>query len=81
MNSRLKCRGQGIATTKGTPKPVLDRLTREVHAALAVPSVVKRLVDMGGTPAPTGQAETARFIEEQVKRWKDVVAAAGIKPE
>lgn len=72
---------QGIATTKGTPKPVIDRLTKEVHAALAVAAVDKRLRDMGGTPAPTTPAETTKIVEEQVKRWKDVVAAAGIKAE
>jgi tripartite-type tricarboxylate transporter receptor subunit TctC len=72
---------QGIATTKGTPKPILDRLTKEVHAALAVPSVSKRLIDMGGTPQPSSQAEFANFVGSQVKRWKDVVAAAGIKTE
>ncbi len=72
---------QGVATTKGTPKPIIDRLAREVHAALAVPSVEKRLRDMGGTPAPTTPADTAKFVEEQVKRWKDIVTAAGIKQE
>lgn len=72
---------QGIATTKGTPKPILDRLTKEVHAAIAVPSVTKRLVDMGGTPLPNSQTEFATFVAQQVTRWKDVVAAAGIKPQ
>ena len=72
---------QGVATTKGTPKPIIDRLAKEVHAALAVPSVEKRLRDMGGTPAPTTPAETAAFVEAQVKRWKDIVTAADIKQE
>ena len=72
---------QGIATAKGTPKPIIDRLAKEVHAALAVPSVDKRLRDMGGTPAPTTPEQTAKFVEEQVKRWKDVVKAAGIQPQ
>ncbi len=72
---------QGIATTKGTPKPILDRLTKEVHAALKVPSVEKRLRDMGGTPAPTSQVRTLEIIERDVKRWKEVVTAAGIKVE
>ena len=72
---------QGIATTKGTPRPIVDRLSKAVHAALAVPSVDKRLRDMGGTPAPTTPAETTVFIERQVQRWKDIVAAAGIQPQ
>ena len=72
---------QGIVTTKGTPKPVVDRLVKEVHAALAQPSVIKRLSDMGGTPAPTSSAQMRAFVEAQLARWKDVVAKAGIKAE
>jgi tripartite-type tricarboxylate transporter receptor subunit TctC len=70
-----------VATTKGVSKPIVDRLTREVHAALADPSIARRLVEMGGSPAPTSGADTARFVESQVKRWKDVVAAAGIQAQ
>ena len=72
---------QGIVTTKGTPKPVVDRLVKEVHAALKQPSVIKRLSDMGGTPAPTTSAEMRTFVAAQLQRWKDVVAKAGIKAE
>ena len=69
----------GIATTKGVPQPIVDRLVKEVHAALADPAIARRLVEMGGSPAPTSAANTASFVEAQVKRWKDVVAAAGIQ--
>ena len=70
-----------IATTKGTPAPILEKLTKAVHATLNVPSVDKRLRDMGGTPLATSNAEMGKLIEAQVKRWKDVVEAAGIKAE
>ena len=70
-----------IATTKGTPAPILAKLTNAVHAALAVPAVDKRLRAMGGAPLVTSNAEMAKLIEAQVKRWKDVVEAAGIKAE
>ncbi len=69
----------GVATTKGVPQPIVDRLVKEVHAALADPTIARRLVEMGGSPAPTSSAATATFVEAQVKRWKDVVAAAGIQ--
>lgn len=72
---------QGVATTKGTPKPIVERLTKEVHAALAKPGVQERLRGMGGTPAPTSSADTAKFVEQQVKRWKDVVEAASIQKQ
>ncbi len=70
-----------IATTKGTPAPILEKLTKAVHAAVKSPSIEKRLREMGGTPLVTSNAEMAKLIETHVSRWKGVVAAAGIKQE
>ena len=72
---------QGIATTKGTPKSVIDQLTKAVHAAVAAPAVDKRLRDMGAVPAPTSPAQAAQLVGHQISLWKKVVAAAGIKQE
>lgn len=70
-----------IATTKGTPAPILEKLTKAVHAAIRTSSIDKRLRDMGGAPVITSNAEMAKLIETQVARWKQVVAEAGIKAE
>ncbi len=70
---------QGIATTKGTPKPVIDQLTNAVHKAIAAPAVDKRLRDMGATPSPTTPADTVRLVEAQIKLWRKVVVDAGLK--
>ncbi len=70
-----------IATTKGTPAPILEKLTKAVHAAIKTTSMDKRLRDMGGTPLVTSNAEMAKLIEMHVTRWKGVVSAAGIKQE
>ena len=72
---------QGIATTKGTPPPVIERLRHAVHAAIATQSVDKRLRDMGATPFPTTPTEATTIVAEQVKLWKNVVAAAKLTVE
>lgn len=72
---------QGIATTKGTPPPVIEQLGKAVHSAIAVPAVDKRLRDMGAAPLPTSPPQTLQLVEQQVKLWKEVVAAAGIRTE
>lgn len=70
-----------VATTKGTPAPILAKLTEAVHAAVKSPGMDKRLRDMGGAPMITSNAEMAKKIGEDVARWKKVVDAAGIKAE
>ena len=72
---------QGIATTKGTPKPIIDQVRAAVHQAIATPAIAKRLSDMGAAPLPTSPEQTSRIVEDQVKLWKNVVAAARIKIE
>lgn len=70
-----------VATTKGVPRTIIERLTKEIYAAIADANISRRLVEMGGSPAPSTGEETAQFVESQVKRWKEVVAAAGIQAQ
>lgn len=72
---------QGIATTKGTPRPIIDETRAAVHQALASPAIAKRLSEMGAAPLPTSPEQTSRIVEDQVKLWKSVVAAARLKIE
>jgi tripartite-type tricarboxylate transporter receptor subunit TctC len=68
-----------VATTKGTPPAVIERLNKELHTIIAKPAIAKRIRELGGVPAPTTAAGMTSFADAQVKRWKKVVEAAGIK--
>lgn len=70
---------QGLATTRGTPRPIIEQLRKAAHGAIAAPAVDKRLRDMGAAPLPTSPEQTAWIVEGQVKLWREVVAAAGLK--
>lgn len=72
---------QGIATAKGTPRQIIEQVRSAVHQAIATPTIAKRLSDMGAAPLPTSPEQTSRIVEDQVKLWKNVVAAAKIKIE
>ncbi len=70
---------QGLATTKGTPLPIIEQLRKAAHAAIAAPAVDKRLRDMGAAPLPTSPEQTSKLVQGQLTLWKEVVAAAGLK--
>lgn len=72
---------QGLATTKGTPQSTVERLRSALHAAIATPAIEKRLRDMGAAPLPTSPGQTLQLVEQQVKLWKDTVAATGLKTQ
>ena len=68
----------GIAVPAGTPADIVQRLGQEILAALQSPEVKLRLDELSFAPAPMSAAETQRFIQAEIERWRPVVAAAGI---
>jgi tripartite-type tricarboxylate transporter receptor subunit TctC len=71
----------GILVANGTPAPIVERLHREIVAALAKPETTRRIVDDGGVAVGNTPAEFAALIAREEKRWGEVVRNAGVKPE
>jgi tripartite-type tricarboxylate transporter receptor subunit TctC len=71
----------GICGPKGTPAEAVDKLNKEINAALADPKMKARLGDMGGIPTPMIPPAFAQLIVDETEKWGKVVRAAGIKPE
>ena len=62
-----------------TPKPVIERLHREVATILQMPDVRERLLVAGLEPAGQSGEEVTRLIERDLKKWGPVIKRAGIK--
>jgi tripartite-type tricarboxylate transporter receptor subunit TctC len=62
----------------GTPAPIIDRLNKELRAALASDEVRKRIITEGGEPEPTTPAQHAAIIDREETKWSSVIRAAGI---
>ncbi len=71
----------GIGAPKATPGDVVDKLNREINAALADDKFKARLHDLGGVEFPGSSADFANFIAAETEKWAKVVKFAGIKPE
>jgi tripartite-type tricarboxylate transporter receptor subunit TctC len=71
----------GLVAPAGTPKPIIERLNKELNAALATEEVRKRIIFEGGEPEPTTPEQHAAVIDREEAKWSAVVRAAGIKPE
>lgn len=70
----------GVATSPGTPAPVVDRLNREIRAILQQPEMQKRLSDLGGVPTPSTPDEMRARIETEITRWARVAKIKNIQP-
>jgi tripartite-type tricarboxylate transporter receptor subunit TctC len=65
----------------GTPRPIVDRLNRDVGRALSVPDARDRLAGVGAEVATQSPDEFAAFIRSEIDKWAKVIRAAGIKVE
>lgn len=70
----------GAATTRGTPKPIVDRLNAEFRRAVALPAVEEQLRNLGGFPKSSTPEEATERVKFEIARWKDVAHKAGITP-
>jgi tripartite-type tricarboxylate transporter receptor subunit TctC len=69
---------QGIGAPKGTPADIVDKLNREINAALADPKIKARLDDLGSIPTPMSPAAYEKLIVDETQKWGDVIKAAHI---
>src|SRR5258708_4497763 len=71
----------GLGAPANTPAEIVDRLNREINAAIADPGMKARFAAIGGEPLPGSPAAFGQLIAEETEKWAKVVRAAGIKPE
>jgi tripartite-type tricarboxylate transporter receptor subunit TctC len=71
----------GIGAPKNTPTEIVDKLNKQINAALADPNMKARLADLGGTALAGSPAEFGKLIAEETEKWGKVIRAANIKPE
>ena len=60
---------------------IVDKLNKEINAALADHKVKARLADLGSVPMPLSSADFGNLISESVEKWGKVIRTANIKAE
>lgn len=71
----------GMYAPKGTPKPVLDKITSALQAALADPQVRQRMADLSSeiaSPEKVSAAGLKTHLEAEIVKWTPVIKKAGV---
>jgi tripartite-type tricarboxylate transporter receptor subunit TctC len=71
---------QGLGAPGNTPAEIVDKLNKEINAALTDPKIKARLADLGGTVLSGSPADFGRLIAGETEKWGKVIRAANIKP-
>jgi tripartite-type tricarboxylate transporter receptor subunit TctC len=64
-----------------TPRPIVDKLNQALTAALADKATQERLLAAGIEPETSTPDELRAFVPVEIRKWAEIVKAAGIQPE
>ena len=71
----------GVGAPKDTPADIIERLNKEIAAALADPKIKARFATLGGTVFPLSPGEFGKLLADETAKWGKVVRAANIRSE
>ena len=71
----------GLFAPAGTPPDVVAKLAQAATAAVASDQLQNKIVANGGDPIVMGPKEFSDYLQKDIRRWSDVIQAAGIKPQ
>jgi len=70
-----------MGAPKNTPAEIIDRLNKEINAALADPEFKARLTHLDGTALGGSPADFGKLIADETEKWSKVVKFSGAKPD
>ena len=71
----------GMIGPANMPKDIVQRLSRDIVAAVNTKEVTDRMLNEGTVPTPSGPEEFTAYITSELKKWGDIIKAAKIKVE
>jgi tripartite-type tricarboxylate transporter receptor subunit TctC len=71
----------GVGAPRNTPAEIVERLNKEINAALVDPRMRPRLADLAGIPFAGSSADFGKLIADETDKWAKVVKFSGAKPD
>ena len=71
----------GLAAPAGTPRPIVERLNKELRAILMTDEMKQRLIGEGSEPTPGTPEDYAANMQREEGKWAALVKKLGLKFE
>lgn len=71
----------GLLAPKGTPRPVVDKLNKEVVAIVNLPDIKSHLLAEGAEPVGNTPEQFGALIRAEIDKWGKVIRAAGLRAD
>jgi tripartite-type tricarboxylate transporter receptor subunit TctC len=69
----------GMGVPKGTPPEIIEKLNKEINAALADPKMKAKLAELGGMLVPGTPEDFGKLVAHETEKWAKVVKTANVK--
>jgi tripartite-type tricarboxylate transporter receptor subunit TctC len=71
----------GLMAPAGTPRPIIERLSNELRAAVTDPAISNRILEVGAAPLASTPEEYAAKADADLKLWGGIVKKLGLHVE
>jgi len=71
----------GVGAPKATPAKIVEKLNKEINAALGDHKIKARLADLGSSPLVGSAADFGKLIAEETEKWGSVIRTLNIKAD
>ncbi len=71
----------GVVAPARTPRAIVEKISADMRAQIALPEVTQKIVDLGGIPDPGTPEQFHAFIKAEVAKWGEVVRISGAKAD
>lgn len=71
----------GFFVPAKTPRPIINRLNKELTAVLSQPDIKETLFNQGLDAAPSTPEDFGAYVKSEMAKWAKVIKAAGIQPQ
>ena len=71
----------GVFAPAGTPRPVVDQISREIARIVDLSDIKKQFLNQGEQGKPSTPEDFTRFIRAEIEKYSKVVKLAGIRVE
>ena len=71
----------GLLSAKATPRPIIDKLNKEVVAIVNLPDIKSHLLTEGAEPVGNTPEQFGALIRAEIDKWGKVIHAAGLRAD
>jgi len=71
----------GLLAPAGTPRPILNQISKEIARILDLPDVKERMQSISYVPAPSTPEEYNKILRAQIETLSKLVSDAGLRPK